>query len=274
VGRPTDELFVLYVLERFLFRLSLSDLRDRLVLKGGMLLAAFGDRRPTRDVDLLALSVSSDVAAVAAIVRTVLAVEVDDGVGFEPDRLTTEIIREQDVYAGVRVVVPARIHRAQHPLRIDVNVGDPVTPGPVEIQYPALLGDPFPVVGYPIETVLAEKIVTMIDRGDANTRERDFADVALLIRHHEIDASDLGAAINATGAHRGSELRPLREVLISLGRERQADWAQFIKRSGIEDLSDSYDDTITAVVRFTDPVLLGEAKDCRWAPDTQSWRTS
>lgn len=274
-GRPTDELFVLYVLERFLYRLSLSDLRDRLVLKGGMLLAAFGDRRPTRDVDLLALSVSNDIAAVAAVVRTVLAVEVDDGVVFEPDRLTTEIIREQDIYAGVRMAVPARLHRAQHPLRIDVNVGDPVTPGPVEVQYPALLGNPFPVVGYPIETVLAEKIVTMIDRGDATTRERDFADVAILIRHHEIRASGLAAAISATGAHRGSELRPLRDVLTNLGRERQADWARFVSRAGVEkDLPASYDDTISAVIGFADPVLRGEVEACRWAPDTQSWQTS
>ncbi len=95
------------------------------------------------------------------------------------------------------------------------------------------------------KTVLAERIVTMIDRGGATTRERDLADVALLLRHDEIDESDLGAAINATGAHRGSELQPLREVLISLGRERQDDWARFIRRSRIEDLSDFYDDTIT-----------------------------
>lgn len=273
-GRPTDELFVLYVLERFIYRLSLSELRDRLVLKGGMLLAALGDRRPTRDVDLLALSVSNDIAAVTSVVRAVLAVQVDDGVVFESDRLTTEIIREQDIYAGVRMAVPARLHRAQHPLRIDVNVGDPVTPGPVEVQYPSLLGAPFPVVGYPIETVLAEKIVTMIDRGDASTRERDFADVALLIRHHEIDAPALAAAINATGDYRGSELRPLREVLINLGRDRQADWARFIRRSGIEnDLPESYDDTISAVVGFADPILRGEANACRWRPDTQRWQT-
>ncbi len=205
--------------------------------------------------------------------KTVLAVEVDDGVYFEPDRLTTEIIREQDIYAGVRMTVPARLHRAHHPLRIDINVGDPVTPEPVEVQYPSLLGAPFPVVGYPIETVLAEKIVTMIDRGDATTRERDSADVALLIQHHEIDGSGLAAAVNATSAHRRSELRPLRDVLINQGRDRQADWARFIKRSGIENaLPESYEETIAAVVGFADPLLRGEAQACRWTPELQRWQ--
>jgi len=272
-GRPTDELFVLYVLERFLYRLSLSDLRDHLVLKGGMLLAAFGDRRPTRDVDLLALSVSNDLAAVVAVVRTVLARG-----GRRRRRLRARPPHHRD-HPGAGHLrrspygCPARLHRAQHPLRIDVNVGDPVTPGPVEVEYPSLLGDAFSVVGYPIDTVLAEKIVTMIDRGDATTRERDFADVALLTRHHEIDGSGLADAINATAAHRGSEVRPLREVLMNLGRDRQPDWARFLRRSGLEtDLPESYDDTISVLCRFADPVLGGEAQGSRWAPELSAGR--
>jgi len=164
-GRGTDELLALYVLERFLYRLSISAHRDRLVLKGGMLLAAFDQRRPTRDVDLLATATPNDVDTVAALVREVVTVDVDDGVVYEPERLTARTIREQDQYAAVRVVVPSRVGRAQQPLRVDVNVGDPVTPAPVEISYPALLGEPFRLVGYPIETVLAEKLVTMVARG-------------------------------------------------------------------------------------------------------------
>jgi len=136
--RPTDEHFVLYVLERFLFRLSVSPHRERMVLKGGMPLAAFEERRATRDVDLLARGVSNDVDEVAALVREVLAIEVEDGVDFDSDRLVARVIRDEDIYAGVRIVVPARIDRAQLPLHVDVNVGDPVTPAPVEVEYPAL----------------------------------------------------------------------------------------------------------------------------------------
>lgn len=273
-GRPTDELLVMYVLERFLYRLSLSEQRRRFILKGGMLLAAFGDRRPTRDVDLLAVSIANDTDVIATAVREVLDVEFDDGVVFEANRVTAEIIREQDLYAGIRMTVPARLHRAAVPLRLDINVGDPVVPAPTDVPYPSLLGLPFPVAGYPIETVLAEKIVTMIDRGDATTRERDFADVALLARRHEINGTRLTAAVGTTASHRQTQLRPLREVLITLGQDRQAAWTAFLRRSGLEhDLPASYDDTISAIADFADPVLREEAAGLRWSPPDGRWQT-
>jgi len=149
LGRPTDELFVLYILERFLFRLSLSPLRRQFVLKGGMLLAALDERRATRDVDLLARATENDIDTTASLVREILAIDVDDGVVYEPARMAANVIRDEDTYTGVRIVVPARVNRAEHPLRIDVNVGDPVTPSPVEIAYPALLGEPFTILGVP-----------------------------------------------------------------------------------------------------------------------------
>ncbi|MGH3481373.1 MAG: nucleotidyl transferase AbiEii/AbiGii toxin family protein [Nocardioidaceae bacterium] len=272
--RPTDELLVLYVLERFLFRLSRSEHRGRLVLKGGMLLAAFDERRPTADVDLLARQVSNDADTIAALVRDVLAVEVDDGVVFEPDGLRAQVIRDAEPYTGVRITVPARIARARHPLRVDVNVGDPVTPAPVEVEYPALLAEPFGVVGYPLATVLAEKIVTMVDRGDATTRERDFADVVVLTKRHALDAVDFAAAVRATGAHRQSDLRPLRSVLVGLASARQGDWERFVNRSGLADeVPASFADTIAAVVDFADPILTGDVTSGEWDAVTRAWRT-
>lgn len=273
-GRPTDELLVLYILERFLYRLSRSEHRNRLVLKGGMLLAAFDERRPTADVDLLARMVSNDVEMIAALVREVLAVEADDGVVFESDALRARAIRDTDPYTGVRITVPATIARARRPLRVDVNVGDPVTPAPVEVEYPALLAEPFRIVGYPIETVLAEKIVTMVDRGDATTRERDFADVLMLTKRHAVDATELGAAIRATGAHRRSDLRPLRSVLIVLAAARQPDWERFVTRSGlVAELPAAYAETIAAVADFADPILSGEITSGEWDPVKRAWRT-
>jgi hypothetical protein len=141
-GRPTDELLVLYVLERFLYRVSISAYRDRLVLKGGMLLAAFDERRPTADVDLLAQAIANDVDSISSVVREVLGIDVDDGVAFEPAGLRAQVVRDADPYTGVRITVPARIDRARHPLRIDINVGDPVTPEPVEVRYPSLRDEP------------------------------------------------------------------------------------------------------------------------------------
>jgi predicted nucleotidyltransferase component of viral defense system len=273
--RPTDELLVLYVLERFLYRLSVSDYRSRLVLKGGMLLAAFDERRPTADVDLLATAIANDVEVISSVVREVLAVEVDDGVVFEPDDLRAQVIRDVDPYTGVRITVPARIDRARHPLRIDINVGDPVTPAPVQVSYPALLDEPFELVAYPLETVLAEKLVTMIDRGDATTRDRDFADVYVLTGRHEVDAEQLAAAVRATGAHRGSDLRPLRSVLVDLATARQADWARFLARSGLDDSAPpTLAEAIAAIAGFADPIIVGDVNSGVWDPTARRWRGS
>ena len=256
---------MLYVLERFLYRLSVSPHRQRLVLKGGMLLAAFDERRPTRDVDLLAVAVSNDLDTVSSLIRDIVAIDVDDGVVYAPDRLSAERIREQDLYAAARIVVPASVDRAQHPLRVDVNVSDPVTPAPIEVDYPALLDGSFTVFGYPIQSVLAEKVVTMVQRGDTTTRERDFADVLLLAGHHDIDAAQLSEAIAATSTHRRAALRPLSEALSTLGRDRRIAWQQYLARSGLERaLPREYEEAITRVARFVDPILTGAVNAGRW----------
>ncbi len=271
-GRPTQELLLTYVLERFLFRLSRSAYRDRLVLKGGMLLAVLGSRRPTGDVDLLARAIDNDVAAIADVVRTVLSVTVDDCVTYQVDEMSAQVIRDSALYSGVRLSVPSRIERAKVVLRLDVNVGDPVTPHPVDVQYPALLDRPFHLLGYPLPTVLAEKVVTMIERAVATTRERDFADVVVLSRRYQIAASELLAAMNATAEHREAVLRPLAALLGSLGTQRQQAWSTFIASAGLEGLvPSSYSDAINVVAMFIDPLLDGSVRSGQWDPHSGSW---
>jgi hypothetical protein len=273
-ARPTQELLVTYVLERFLRRVASSAYRDRLVLKGGMLLAALGSRRPTADIDLLALAVSNDIPSIAAMVRAVLAVDLGDGVIYQPGRLTSRQIRDADLYTAVRLVVPANVDRARAVLRLDVNVGDPVTPPPEQIEYPELLGGSFQVLGYPLPAVLAEKIVTVIDRGAATTRERDFADAVLLTRRHQIDAEELAAAMRATAAHRGSTLRSLAGLGRELGSARQASWRTYLDRAGLTELLPaSYADAIAEVAAFAGPVLGNVHTAGRWNPLKREWET-
>ncbi|MGO9857758.1 MAG: nucleotidyl transferase AbiEii/AbiGii toxin family protein [Acidimicrobiales bacterium] len=101
-----------------------------------------GSRRPTGDVDLLASAIDNDVPTIADVVRNVLSVPVDDGITYEADAMTTQVIRDAALYSGVRLSVSSRIQRAKMVLRLDVNVGDPVTPHPVDVEYPALLDRP------------------------------------------------------------------------------------------------------------------------------------
>lgn len=271
-GRSTEELLVLYVLERFLYRLAVSPHRERLVLKGGMLLAALEERRPTRDVDLLALSISADASELVELVAGIALIDVDDGVRFRPADATGRLIREQDVYAAVRVTVPCAVASAELSLKVDINVGDPVSPAPVEVTYPALLDVPFTLVGYPLETVLAEKLVTMIDRGDTNTRDRDFADVWLLTRRHGVEARSLRAAIGATAAHRGVALRPIADVLVTFEVDRRLAWRRYIDRAGLGDqVPPALIEVIEAIVAFADPLLIGEVAHATWDPRLRRW---
>lgn len=270
-GRGTQELLELYVHERFLARLARSDYRDRFVLKGGMLLTVLDVRRPTRDADLLARALSNEAEAMEAVVARIASIAGGgDGVEFDVASIASEVIREEGEYGGLRVKMPAALATAKLRLQVDISVGDPVEPKPID--YAELLGGEFTLLGYPIEQTLAEKIATMVARGDANTRDRDWADVYLLAERHEIPAKELGDALTATAAHRGHELRPLRAVIRTLPDDRQEPWRAFRNRAGLETVTpESFRDVVDAVKAFADPILSGRRLG-RWEPRSREWR--
>lgn len=233
--RTTAEILQLYVLESFLRRLVRSRHNDRLVLKGGMLLAAFDLRRATRDVDVLALQTDNDPAAVKRMVMDVASVDVKDGVELLPGTLTAGLIRNDDVYPGVRASLEARLATAHIKLSVDFNVGDPVVPAPVRTAIPALLGDePVEMLAYPKVMIVAEKLVTALQRGRASTRWRDFADLFVLVPGDLVE-SEIIEALRAVADHRGVSLRPLGEVLSGMPKEAQGRWATWRKRQNAQE---------------------------------------
>ncbi len=269
-GRGTQEFFEFYLLERFLYRLSVSWYRDRFVLKGGLLLTVLGVRRPTRDADVLARGVASGEESLLAVVREVASIAVDDGMTFDATRARAMTIREHAAYPGTRILVPATLGTARLQLRLDVNFGDPA--GAQEIEYPTLLSDePIDLLGYPVEAVIAEKVETMISRGDANTRERDYADVLALSKLHLIEARRLRHALEQTAAYRGTELMPLVQVLDTLPNTRQRDWRAFLDRSGLPAMPASFEEAVAEVAHFVDPVLRNDPGLVRWDPSVKEW---
>lgn len=268
--RGTQELFEFYLLERFLYRLSISHHRERFVLKGGLLLTVLGVRRPTRDADVLARGISGDEESLLAVVREVSSIPVDDGIAFETSQTRATTIREHAAYPGTRLVIPATLGTARLQLRLDVNFGDPAHAQ--DIEYPTLLSDePFGLLGYPVEAVIAEKVETMISRGDANTRERDYADVLALSKIHPVEAGALRDALEQTATHRGTQLMPLSEVLETLPIARQRDWRAFLDRSGLPDMPESFEEAVAQVSRFVDPILRDDPDFVRWNPLAGEW---
>lgn len=270
--RPVDELMQLYVLECFLARLAETPFTDRLVLKGGVLLAVFGERRPTRDVDLQAQSFQNDPGNTLAVIGEIAAISLDDGVTFDTATATAETIRDEDRYQGVRVSMTASLATARLAFHVDVSAGDPLIPPPLLVRLPRILGGQIIVRGYPLTMVHAEKIVTAIARGTTSTRWRDFADLYLLARHHPVVGSELTDSIDHVVSYRGTRLTPLAETLDGYGAIGQQRWDAWRRKQRLDDrLPVQFSDVITAVTAFADPAITGTATSQAWDPAAGAW---
>ncbi|MDA8074636.1 MAG: nucleotidyl transferase AbiEii/AbiGii toxin family protein [Actinomycetota bacterium] len=270
--RPVDELLQLYVLESFLARLAESRFADQLVLKGGVLLAAFGERRPTRDIDLQAQALDNDAEIIRAAICEVAALRLDDGAVFDVDGAAAAVIRDEDAYSGVRVTMKAELATARPHFHVDVNVGDPIVPAPEDLHLPRLLGGAVVVRGYPLVMVHAEKIVTAVARGTINTRWRDFADIYLLSRRHSLAGAGLTASVRQVARHRQVELVPLARALDGYGEIGQARWAAWRRKQQLEDrVPDQFAEVVSAVVAFADPAVSGNVRGLSWEPSAGSW---
>jgi predicted nucleotidyltransferase component of viral defense system len=268
--RGTEELLVLYAHEGFLRRLSMSSYRSQLILKGGMLLAVVDARRPTRDADLSVRGVPNDEASVRDAIARIAQISAADGLRFDTAKLSTKVMREDAEYQGVRVTIPTTLATAKIKVQIDLSFGDPVEVR--EISYPTLIDDQnISLLGYPVELMLAEKIATMMSRGQANTRDRDFADVALVSRIHTIHAQALRVALQRTADHRKQPVTKLAGVLDGHGTLRQAPWTALRQRAGLDQLSPNFHDVVAEVIAFVDPLVDGNTELGTWSPKTGGW---
>ena len=179
VERGTDFQVILsrYVLERLLYRLSISPHRDRFILKGALLFPLWLAEafRPTRDLDLLGFG-DPRPEELAKVFRELMSIEaLEDGVAFDLGRLQAEPIRDTAAYDGVRARTEARLGTARIPVRIDIGFGDVIVPQPDETEYPVLLDGPAPRLRvYPKEAVVAEKFEAIVALGADNSRIKDF----------------------------------------------------------------------------------------------------
>ena len=255
-ARSTDELLQFYALEGLLDRLSTSPYASQFVLKGGVLLAAFGARRPTRDLDLAAVDLSNDVEAICGVINEVISIEHDDGLEFDTSMTRDEPIRDEDAYGGVRVMVQATLASADLHLHVDINFGDPLWPPPDDVDIPRVLGgSPIRFAGYRVELVLAEKLVTAIQKGTSNTRFRDFVDVGSLKRH-DIEVDALVESIKRVAEFRGAPIRLLSRALEGYAQLQQRRWTAWRRK---QDLASStpadFEVLVSAVIAFADPLL-------------------
>lgn len=275
-GGDVQELLTLYALEGILTRVALSPYRGDFVLKGGVLLAAFNLRRPTRDIDLQSSNLANDVESVVARVQEIVTLHVDDGLTFDPQQVTAQTIRDDDPYAGVRIRLVGMLGISRLSVGIDINFGDPIMPPPAQITLPRLLKsdqDPVQMLGYPLAMVIAEKTVTAMERGEANTRWRDFADVLTISNQHQMAASELRTALNAVADYRNTALVPLLPALSAMAQTVQPKWANWRRRQEhTEALPEQFSEVLERLAAFVDPVLNPTTSDtARWNPEGHAW---
>ena len=203
---PAQVILQNYMFERLLVRLSASSYREKFVLKGGMLVAASVglDNRATMDMDTTLKNLPLTPEAIQSALSDICAISFDDGVTFEVGTISP--IREDDIYGGYRVMLNARFDTLLTPLSIDISTGDAITPHAVRYSFAEIFDDnrSYEVWAYNVETVLAEKVETILRRGIFNTRPRDFYDAYILSTTQEFDRAVFADALRATADHRGT----------------------------------------------------------------------
>jgi hypothetical protein len=255
MGAPTQEYLIRHALESFLDRLTRTAHADDFVTKGGILLAAYGVRRPTRDVD--ANAVGADVAAahLISVVRDIAAVGVDDGVAFDLESINVQEIREQAQYPGFRVRVSVSIGPWKGTTAWDVSTGDAIIPAPRQVRIDRVLGEPIRLLGYAPETTVAEKGVTILERGVTSTRWRDYVDIVRLFRQG-IDTDELLRSARAVARHRSVTLEPIAAHVAGYEKIGQPKWAAWRRKERLEAVCEAdLGEQMALVASYLDPVF-------------------
>ena len=276
-----DALLLRYLQERFLCRLAISEFSDRFVLKGGLLLICLKmpRSRPTKDIDFLAEQVKNDPAELEHIWGRIAAISCDDGVKFIPISITSEKIKEDADYEGIRLKVNATLGQAKKRLQMDIGFGDVITPRAIQMEFPTLLEEKSPKIRvYSIESIISEKFEAMIKLAVANSRMKDFYDVYFLSTSYNFNGGRLKKAIESTFQRRKTPMpdnplvfRP--EFHEDEGRQKQ--WIAFLRKSRLQDVNQEFKEVVKRITAFLRPMLLSIKErtimDKSWIAKSGSW---
>jgi hypothetical protein len=269
-NRSFNELLQYYAMERFLYRLSMSDHAQHYILKGALMLRAWKspEFRPTMDIDMLGKT-GNEEENITAQIRDILAVEIEpDGLTFDSNSIQTERITEDADYEGIRVRFRGALGTARISMQIDIGFGDIVYPGPEKAELPCMLDSPAPsLLCYSRESAIAEKFEAMIKLGQLNSRMKDFYDIWLLSRQFEFVLSSLAEAVRLTFKQRRTELsEPIDAFSDDFISSRQPMWAAFRKRLKQDHVPESFQEMATEVELFLEPVIKGVSDNITWKP--------
>jgi predicted nucleotidyltransferase component of viral defense system len=197
-----NQILLLYFQERLLYRISISNYKEKFFLKGGLLILSLNNfkTRPTKDIDFLACGVSNDIDDIKNIFHEISNIKVNDGVNFDSDSIETEKIAEGADYQGVRIKVKGYLGNARRKLQLDIGFSDVIIPKPQQMKYPILLNDQKrpKIKTYSLESVIAEKFEAMLRLSFLNSRMKDFYDIFVISEIRDFNGRILKKALFRT----------------------------------------------------------------------------
>lgn len=252
---PAQVILQNYMFERFLGRLSLSIYKDKFVLKGGMLIAAIVglDNRATMDLDTTLMNMPLTIESIQETLREICLIDLGDEVAFTVNNIVP--IRDDDLYGGYRVMISAQYDTIHTPLSVDISTGDVITPNAISYTFRGIFDETFSfdLWAYNIETIMAEKVETILRRSVFNTRPRDYYDAYILSSTQKIDKTVFRAALKATASHRESsdQMTDFQASLatLSASKELRALWDGYKKQFAYAK-EITYDMTIEALTEL------------------------
>lgn len=281
-GKTFQEALTAYGLERTVYRLSISEYKERFTLKGGIFLYVLFDgefARATRDIDLLAKNMPNNVEDMKRVFENIFSTECDDALKFDQDTLNVRNITEFKEYHGVNVSIMAYLYRTRVPVSIDIGFGDVIYPGRVRMNFPVLLDMDVPeIYAYSISSVIAEKFEAIVSLGDANSRYKDFYDIYILADRYDFDGTELKEAVKETFEHRDTGFDDIfafkNDFLAS--EIHQSRWRAFLKRKKAlvnVELEDVVRLIKTMLLPIVDSIIRGkEYSLTTWDHTSRSWK--
>jgi hypothetical protein len=265
-SRPFNELLQHYAIERFIYRISKSSPADRFILKGALVFSAWSGAasRPTMDIDFLG-RIDNSLEVVVVAMKEACGKDVEeDGMSFDPEKVSAVRIAEDAEYEGVRVRVPGSLGNARVSLQIDIGFGDVIVPGPSRITYPTLLEFPPPELsGYSMESTIAEKYQAMVKLGGLNSRMKDFYDIWMLSRLFDFKGATLAEAVKKTFENRKTPITAAPAVFqrsFAEDEDKQVQWTGFIKKAKLDNSPGAFGEVVAAVRVFLEPVTASLSK--------------
>ncbi|GAB4288072.1 MAG: nucleotidyl transferase AbiEii/AbiGii toxin family protein [Marinilabiliales bacterium] len=255
-----NRILLIYFQQCFLKRLSLSEYKNQLIMKGGLLFSVElnTSSRPTKDMDFLGHRISNQPEKILDVIKEIIQIELEDGVIFDRENLNSEIISEQNSYNGVRIFVPVFLGRATTRLQIDIGFGDIVILEPVNSSIPVLLtNDTIEIMAYSWESVIAEKFEAIVSFGDLNSRMKDYYDIYYIINHVEIDGTHLKEALEETFSRRRTDFGHIEYIFSESfirNKNKMSQWNAFLRKVG-EETHPDFSEVMSAIVKFLLPVI-------------------